>query len=83
MENNFNFSQKQMDLLLQMAGQKIGASPDKLREQMQSGQVDSLISALPPDKQAQINSVMQNPGAIEQLMKNPQVQQLLKNLMGR
>lgn len=78
-----NISPNQMNALLQMAGKRMGADPEKLREQMQNGQTDAILGALPKDKQSQIASLMQNPQAIEQLMQDPKVQQLLKGLMGK
>ena len=82
MENKFNFSQNQMDALLQMAGRKMGSSPDQLRQQMQTGQVDALLSGLPEEKQAQVQQLLHNPEAIEKFIQNPQVQQLIRGLMG-
>lgn len=83
MDQNFNFSQQQMDALLKMAGQRMGKDPKQLHEQMQSGRVDDLLNGLPKDKQAQLSAMMQNPAAMEQIMQNPKVQQLMKSLMGK
>lgn len=83
MSQPFQFSQAQMDILLQMAGKRMGTDPNKLKEQMQSGQTDAILGALPKDKQAQIASLMQNPQAVEQLMQNPKVQQLIQGLMNK
>lgn len=81
--NNFNLSQSQMDALMNMAGKKMGTDPQKLKEQMQSGQMDGVLKGLSPNQQAQINNLMNNPAAIEQFMSNPKVQQLLRGLMGK
>ena len=82
MRNNFNLSQSQMELLLSIAGKKMGKDPDKIKQQMQNGQVNDLIAGLSPDQQAKIIGLMQNPQALQQLVANPKVQQLLKELMG-
>lgn len=81
--SQFQLSQSQMDRLLAMAGKKMGADPDKLKQQMQNGQANALLDGLPKDKQAQINALMQDPQAVEQFMQNPKVQQLLRGLMGK
>ena len=81
--NNFNISPDQMDSLLALAGKKMGKDPEKLREQMQSGQMDGILKNLNPNQQAQIQNLMNNPAAIEQLMNSPKVQMLLKGLMGK
>ncbi len=83
MGNNFNISPDQMDSLMQMASQKIGTDPQKLKEQMQSGNMDGLMQNLTPGQQAQINNLMNNPAAIEKLIASPKVQMLLKGLMGK
>ncbi len=79
MGNNFNISPDQMDSLMQMASQKMGTDPQKLKEQMQSGNIDGLMQNLTPGQQAQMN----NPAAIEKLIASPKVQMLLKGLMGK
>ena len=83
LSNNLNLSQDQMDSLMQMAGKKMGTDPQKLKEQMQSGQMDGILKNLNPNQQAQIQNLMNNPAAIEQLMNSPKVQMLLKGLMGK
>ena len=50
---------------------------------MQSGQMDGILKNLNPNQQAQIQNLMNNPAAIEQLMNSPKVQMLLKGLMGK
>ena len=49
--NNFNISPDQMDSLLALAGKKMGKDPEKLREQMQSGQMDGILGGLSPAQQ--------------------------------
>lgn len=83
MQNDLNLSPDQMNALLGMASKKMGADPQRLKQQMESGQTDALLSALPADKQAQISALLQNPKAIEQMMQNPLVKQLLKGLMNQ
>lgn len=83
MNNNFNLNPSQVDLLLNLAGQRMGTDPQKLKAQMESGQMDSILKGLSPTQQAQINNLMSSPAAIEQFMTNPKVQQLIKGLMGK
>lgn len=83
MGNPFQFSQQQMDALMQMASQKMGTDPQTLRQQLQNGNAQNILNGLSPAQRAQINNLMNNPAAIEQLVANPKVQQLLKGLMGK
>ncbi len=82
MNNNFNFSQNQLDALIGLAGKKMGADPQKLKQQMESGQMDSVLKKLNANQQAQFKNLVNNPAAVQQLMENPNMQALLKNLMG-
>jgi len=81
--NPFQFSQQQMDVLMQMASQKMGTDPQTLRQQLENGNAQNILNGLSPAQRAQINNLMNNPAAIEQLIANPKVQQLLKGLMGK
>ncbi len=83
MGNPFQFSQQQMDVLMQMASQKMGTDPQTLRQQLENGNAQNILNGLSPAQRAQINNLMNNPAAIEQLIANPKVQQLLKGLMGK
>lgn len=83
LNNNLNLSQSQLDNLMKLASQKMGTDPDKLKQQMQSGDMSALLGNLNSDQKAQINSLMNNPQAIQQFISNPKVQSLLKNLMGK
>lgn len=42
-------------------GKKMGKDPEKLREQMQSGQMDGILGGLSPAQRAQIQGFMNNP----------------------
>ncbi|MCI8650508.1 MAG: hypothetical protein HFG20_10385 [Anaerotruncus sp.] len=72
-----------MDVLMQMASQKMGTDPQTLRQQLENGNAQNILNGLSPAQRAQINNLMNNPAAIEQLIANPKVQQLLKGLMGK
>ena len=72
-----------MDMLLAMAGKKMGTDPEKLKQQMRSGQMDGILNGLSPAQQNQISALINNPAAIEQFVANPKVQQLLRGMMGK
>ncbi len=81
MNNNMNFSDNQLNRLMQMAGKKMGTDPEKLKQQMESGNMDAIFKNLNENQRAQLMNFMNNPQAIEQLMSNPKIQTLLKDLM--
>ena len=80
--NNFNISPDQMDSLLALAGKKMGKDPEKLREQMQSGQMDGILGGLSPAQRAQIQGFMNKRAAVQPFVGNPTGQQLLGGLLG-
>ena len=75
---NFNLPDDKVDSLLNMAGEKLGKSPDELREQLQSGNMDALLKNLDPKAASRLQSLLSNPRALEMLMQNEQ----LRNLLG-
>ncbi|MEM1486303.1 hypothetical protein V6615_15790 [Oscillospiraceae bacterium PP1C4] len=83
MNNNYNLSQSQLNALINLAGKKMGTNPDKLREQMQNGEMNDVLNKLSPAQRAQMNNLMNNPQAVEQFLSNPNLQALLKGLMGK
>lgn len=83
MNMQMQFSDEQINQLLNMASQKTGTSPESLKQKLSGGRAESLLGHLPKDKQAQLSALMQDPQAMEQFMRQPQIQQLLQRLMGK
>lgn len=81
--NNFNFSQEQLNRLLGVAGKKMGIDPENLKTQMESGKLDGILQGLSGDQRDKISGLMNDPAAMQQLISDPKVLQLLKGLMGK
>lgn len=81
--NNFNLSQDQLNRLLGVAGKKMGIDPENLKTQMESGKLDGILQGLSGDQRDKISGLMHDPAAMQQLISDPKVQQLLKGLMGK
>lgn len=77
---NLDFSNNQMNGLLNMASDKLGKSPDDIKQAVESGNLDSITANLDPKTAQKINSIIGNPEALEKLMKNEQLQKLLGSL---
>lgn len=77
-----NLNGQNLDALLQMAGRKIGADPAKLKAQLEQGAFDDVIKGLNAKQSAQINQLLSNPKALEQMLNTPGAQKMLKDLMG-
>lgn len=72
---------EKMNALLKLAGQKLGRDPEVLKQQIESGQMDQITNGMNPEQAKQIQSVLQNPKAIGQILENPQVKRMLGELM--
>lgn len=70
------------DKLINSAAKHLGTDPDSLKSAVQSGSVDNLLSNMKPEDAAKIKSFLSDKAATEKLMKSPQVQELMKKLMG-
>lgn len=80
--NNLNLSPDKMESLLKIASQKLGKEPDELKNQLEQGNLNNVIGGLNPKLQNQISSIANNPKAIEAMLQNPNVANMLSGLMG-
>ncbi len=74
-----NLSPSQLDAMLKMAGQKLGRDPQTLKEQLQQGNLDQL--GMNAQQQQQIGQLLKNPQALSQFLEQPQIKQMLNQLM--
>jgi len=78
--NNFNISPDKQNALLKMAAQKLGKDPEELKSQLESGKLDSLTQNMDAKSLGQLNSLLQNPKAVETLLGNDKIRAMLGNL---
>lgn len=71
---NFNIPQDKLNQMLQMASQKLGTTPQELQRQLQNGNFDALKG------NPMVNSVLKDPQKLQQMLSNPQIQQLLRGM---
>lgn len=71
-----------LNRLLSMASKKLGCTPDQLREQLESGQLEqSIKNSNPTDpSMAKFKQMISDPKAAEKLMKDPNAAEILKKL---
>lgn len=75
-----NLSPKQIDGLLKMAGSRLGRDPQQLRRQLESGNLQQITQGMNPQQQ-QVAEILKDPQAIARFVENPQVQQMIAQLM--
>lgn len=80
--NNLNLPPDKMDSLLKLAGQKLGKNPDDIKTQLENGNLNQVIGGLDPGLQSKISALANDPKAVEALMKNNSIQNLITGLMG-
>ena len=74
------FSQAQLNMLLKMAGKKLGTDPETLRKVLENGNADALLKQS-KGRNDQLKQVLSNPELASKLMDSPQAKELLKKLM--
>ena len=74
------FSQAQLNMLLKMAGKKLGTDPETLRKALENGNADALLKQS-KGRNDQLKQVLSNPELASKRMDSPQAKELLKKLM--
>lgn len=80
--NNLNLSDDKLNTMLGIVGKKLGQDPEQLKQQLEQGKLDNVLSNMNPKTAGQINGLLQNPKALEAMLNNPQVQGMLSNMLG-
>ena len=75
--SNMNFSPDKMNLLLNMAGKKLGKDPQALKQQLESGNLGDAISGLDANTQNKIGAILQDPKALETMLQSDQVKNII------
>ena len=75
------FSQAQLNMLLKMAGKKLGTDPETLRKALENVNADALLKQS-KGQNDQLKQVLSNPELASKLMDSPQAKEQLKKLMG-
>ncbi|MEG2038117.1 MAG: hypothetical protein RRZ73_00170 [Oscillospiraceae bacterium] len=79
--SNNSLSQENLNALLGLTSKKLGTDPQKLRSQLEKGNITDLVKSLSGDDAAQINKMINDPKELEKLLNNPQVKDILGKLM--
>lgn len=77
-----NFSEQQINQLLQMASKKMGTTPEDLKRKLESNNVNEALKNMNQNDATKVQQVLNNPALAKQLLNSPQAQAILKKLMG-
>ncbi|MEE1125488.1 MAG: hypothetical protein U0L18_06070 [Acutalibacteraceae bacterium] len=74
--------EKQIQNILNSLSQKLGESPDKLKANMQNGDMSKVFNNMDRKQAERVQSILNDREKTEKLLSTPQAQALLKKLMG-
>lgn len=78
-----NIPPEKLGKLLQMASKKTGTDPESLRQNLEKGNVESVLGSLSPKDAEKVSKALSNPAFAKQILSSPQAQELLKKLGGQ
>ncbi len=67
--------------LINQAGKKTGLNPDNLKQSIDNGKLDNLVSKMKPEDAARFKEILNNPQLAQQMLNSPQAQMLIKKFM--
>lgn len=67
--------------LIKQAGQKTGIDPKNIKQNIDSGKLDDLLSKLNPADAKKFQEALSNPQLAQQMLNTPQAQMLIKKFM--
>ena len=81
MSNGQGLTPEQLGILLKVASAKMGKDPIQLKKELSDGSYDQVLGAIGAD-QEKVKAMMENRAAMEELLGSPQVQALLREMLG-
>ena len=73
---------EQMNMLMNQLSHKLGAQSGEVENAVKNGDLNKVLDKLPQGQKSQVESILNDPQKAQQVLNNPQVQALLKKLMG-
>ncbi len=70
-----NFSETQLEALLKLTSQRLGTTPEALKQAAQNGTLSNMLGQ---DGSAAMEKVLKDPEAAKKLLSSPQAQKLLQ-----
>lgn len=80
--NADNTDNSRLESLLKMTADRLGSTPEALKQAAQNGTLSDMIGNMPGSDSAAIQKVLSDPEAAKKLLSTPQAQKLLQMLQG-
>ena len=75
--NPSSLTPEKLRALMQLAGQRLGATPQQLEEVLKTGSVEPLAARLSPDLSRKLQSLLSDRDQIERLLASPEIASFL------
>lgn len=72
--------QNELETMLQILAQRMGTSPEALKESARNGQLSSLLNRMDPGDVQNLQRVLNDQAAARKILESPQAQALWKQL---
>lgn len=77
-----NMDNSRLEALLKMTAQRLGSTPEALKEAAQNGSLSQMLGNVSQGESAAMQKVLSDPEAAKKLLSTPQAQKLLQMLQG-
>ncbi len=77
-QNGQNLSPNQLEALLKLTSQRLGTTPEALKQAAQNGDLSQMLGAMNQNESSAMQKVLSDPEAAKKLLSSPQAQKLLQ-----
>lgn len=77
-QNQPNLNQNQLEAMLKITAQRLGTTPEALKQAAQNGDFSKMLSGAGQNETAAMQKVLNDPEAAKKLLSTPQAQKLLQ-----
>lgn len=78
MDQKPNMSNAQLEALLKLTSQRLGTTPEALKQAAQNGEMNKLLGGMDQSQSASLQKVLSDPEAAKKLLSTPQAQKLFQ-----
>lgn len=76
--NQSKLNQNQLEALLKLTSQRLGTTPEALKQAAQNGDLSQMLNGAGQNESAAMQKVLSDPEAAKKLLSTPQAQKLLQ-----
>ena len=77
-----NMSNNQLEALLKLTAQRMGTTPEALKQAAQNGDLSRMMGNMDQNQSAAMQKVLNDPEAAKKMLSSPQAQKLLQMFQG-